>query len=260
MTRTVWILLAKTALTGTFALALAVLAMLAVPASPAMANGNIVVPPQNTYNGQTYAEWSAQWFQWVFSLPSTHHPLFDTADCSVGQRGNVWFIGGKLGAASAGLTRNCTIPEGTALFLAIANASFDNTNCVGSTISPTTFTVNELRALAAQNLEGFLDDRGQCTVDGEPVKKLLGPDTIYRVQSPVFDFTVPSVDNLLVLIDGTCYQDLAPDLLTVFPSVADGVYVLIKPLSVGEHTVKFGNPQGNPLGHTYHITVVPAGG
>ena len=252
----------ETALTRMFALALAVLAMLAVPVPPAMANGNIVVPPQNTFDGQTYAEWSAQWFQWVMSLPFTHHPLFDTADCSVGQRGNVWFIGGKLGAASAGLTRQCTIPEGTALFLAVANASFDNTNCtqpIGGTIDPTTFTVDQLRANAAQNLEGFLDDKGQCTVDGQAVKNLLGPDTKYRVQSPVFDFTVPSVDNLLVLIDGDCYQNLAPNMLTVSPSVADGVYVLIKPLSVGEHTIKFGNPQGHPLGHTYHITVAPDG-
>src|SRR5262245_3354406 len=214
----------------TFALVLAILALLALPASPAMANGNIIVPPQTTYNGQTYAEWSAQWFQWVMSLPFTHHPLFDTADCSVGQRGNVWFIGGKLGAASAGLTRQCAIPEGTALFLAVANASFDNTNCtvpVGGTIAPTTFTVEQLRENAAQNLESFLDDKGQCTVDGQAVKSLLGPDTKYRVQSPVFDFTVPSVDNLLVLIDGDCYQNLTPGLLTVFPSVAGGAYALI---------------------------------
>ena len=172
-----------------------------------------VVNPHTSYNGQTYAEWSAQWFQWVNSLPFTHHPLFDTADCSVGQRGDVWFIGGKLGAASPGLTRNCTIPEGTALFLAIANSSYDNTACDGNTIEPTTFSVDELRALAGQNLEGFLDE-GQCTIDGVPVKKLLGPDTEFRVQSPVFDYTVPSVDNLLVLINGPCYQNLAPELLT----------------------------------------------
>src|SRR5262249_40279714 len=139
----------ETAMTRRMVLVFAVLTLLAVSVSPAMAQGNIVVPPQNTYNGQTYAEWSAQWFQWVSSLPFTHHPLFDTADCSVGQRGNVWFIGGKFGAASSGLTRHCTIPEGTALFLAVANASFDNTNCNGNTIDPTTFTVDQLRALAA---------------------------------------------------------------------------------------------------------------
>jgi len=33
----------------TFALAFAALAMLAVPASPAMANGNIVVPPHSGF-------------------------------------------------------------------------------------------------------------------------------------------------------------------------------------------------------------------
>src|SRR5215470_14162557 len=58
----------ETALIRRIVLVLAALTLLAVSVSPAMAQGNIVVPPQNTYNGQTYAGWSAQWFQWVNSL------------------------------------------------------------------------------------------------------------------------------------------------------------------------------------------------
>src|SRR6266478_1129078 len=75
-----------------------------------------VVPPGSTAYGQTYAQWSEAWLQWAFSLPVTAHPLFDTADCSAGQSGNVWFLGAKFcpsgdttcNASSA--TRSCTVP------------------------------------------------------------------------------------------------------------------------------------------------------
>ena len=40
---------------------------------------------------------------------------------------------------------------------------------------------------------------------------------------------------------------------TVDGAVADGVYVMIKPLSVGDHTIRFG--LGNPPSRLYNITV-----
>ena len=36
--------------------------------------------------GRTYADWSERWWQWAYSLPTTHNPLFDTADASTGQK------------------------------------------------------------------------------------------------------------------------------------------------------------------------------
>ena len=251
-------------LTVGLAFALAALALLVATASTASAGSKHsgkgkagVVHPEGSYNGQTYSEWSAQWFQWVYSLPSTHHPLFDNADCSVGQRGNVWFIGGKLGGSSA-VNRDCTIPEGTALFLAIANSSWDNGACNGNAIQPTTFTTEELRTLAQDSLDGFLDARGKCTIDGTAVKNLDGLHTRFRVESPVFDYTIPSVDNVLILINGPCYNNVPPDQLTIPGAVGDGVYVLIKPLPAGQHTIRFGNPGGVALGNVYNITVTPA--
>jgi hypothetical protein len=46
-----------------------------------------VAPPNSRPHGKSYAEWSARWFQWANSLETTHSPLFDTADCSTGQKG-----------------------------------------------------------------------------------------------------------------------------------------------------------------------------
>jgi hypothetical protein len=84
-------------------------------------HGGQVVPPQTCAYGKTYSEWSIDWWQWATKLPATHHPLFDTADISACQSGNVWFLGGKFCALNlAGCTgiavRTNTIPEGKALF------------------------------------------------------------------------------------------------------------------------------------------------
>ena len=91
-----------------------------------------------------------------------------------------------------------------------------------------------------------------------PAKNLGGLDTPFRVESPVFDYTIPSIDSVLILINGPCYNNVPAASLTIPGAVGDGVYVLIKPLPVGEHTIRFGNPGGVALGHVYNITVVPA--
>src|SRR5262245_37281459 len=113
---------------------LAVLIGISLVAGSAWAQGNPgnlgnpnIVPPQASFGGQTYSEWVASHFQWAFSIPSTNHPLFDAADCtigtpagcSIGQSGSVWFLDGRLGSGGI-VNRCCTIPAGTALFLAIA--------------------------------------------------------------------------------------------------------------------------------------------
>ena len=100
-------------------------------------------------------------------------------------------------------------------------------------------------ALLGGNNKG--EGRGRCEIDGVTVQGLPGPEPTssalhppYRVQSPVFDYTLLPHDNLDVLIDGNCYQNPPVPDLTVVGAVADGVYVMIKPLPVGQHTIKFG--------------------
>src|SRR5437870_5563800 len=210
--------------------ALVALAVLAAAVAPALAGpGNLgnpdIVPPQSHFRGRTYSEWSAALFQWLMSLPFTDHPLFDTADCSEGQTGDVWFLDGVLGGGHP-IDRNCTIPAGTALFLGIAfNGPVDNTGCdpTGTFVQPTDFTVDELRGFAQKNLDSFLDDRGKAEIDGIVVEGLSGFDTPYRVQSSVFSYTIPAFDNILVLLNGPCYNNPPPADLTVDEAVADGV-------------------------------------
>jgi hypothetical protein len=196
-------------------------------------------------------------------LPTNHHPLFDTADCSAGQSGKVWFLGGTFvtvnvseGVIVGQAERHCTIPFGTALFFPLLNSEADNA------IDPP-LSVAELYALvqATQNHAVFL----AATIDGQPVQGLSDPrHTPYRVQSPVFRFTLPEENNY--------YQFFGFDDVSgrISPAVADGFFLMVKPLSVGKHTIHFAgrllftqDPDGFDLDFsldiTYHITVQPKG-
>src|SRR5437764_1403116 len=104
-----------------------------------------VLPPNAAPFGASYGQWSERWWQWVFSLPVGHHPLFDTADVSAGQQGQVWFLGGNFTGRPE--TRNVSIPAGIALFFPVINRWADNTDCSGGQIVSDGFTEEFLREL-----------------------------------------------------------------------------------------------------------------
>src|SRR5436305_13154485 len=87
-------------------------AMLLIAAVPVRAQ-SFVAPPESLPGGLSYPQWSAQWWQWVWSIPYSINPLVDTTgiDCAVNQSrtGPAWFLAGTLGFNA---TRNCTIPAG----------------------------------------------------------------------------------------------------------------------------------------------------
>ena len=76
------------------ATAAVVLATGLASSSVASADSPVVLPPDGRVHGRSYGEWSAEQWKWVYSMPESSHPLSDKADCSAGQRGKVWFLGG----------------------------------------------------------------------------------------------------------------------------------------------------------------------
>jgi hypothetical protein len=84
------------------------------------ADSRVFAPDSQPY-GLSYAQWSARNWQWFYSLLVDANPLFDTADVSAGQSGNVWFLGGTFAPSEIApnvfvgdVTRQCVIPSGTA--------------------------------------------------------------------------------------------------------------------------------------------------
>jgi hypothetical protein len=244
---------------GQRALAVVAAALLVgVPAASAAAKSPAVMPPQSSSHGHTYAEWSVLWWQWVLQTP-VHAPGGAVAhswaindgpvDCSFGQSGHVWFLAGRLRLPIDPIVanRSCTIPSGTALFFPLTDAWADN-----SEAPPTpddTFTEAQLRGFIAPRVDGATG--GFVSVDGATLAG-LSASSPYRVKSPVFSYTT-TADNVIAQLLG---QPGFPA-REVDGAVADGLYVMLPPLSVGTHVIHFGVPGNQDI--TYHVTVAPRG-
>ena len=208
-----------------------------------------VLPINSAPYGKTYGQWSAEHWKWTFSLPVDHHPLTDTADCSAGQSGPVWFLGGTFVSTTEGgvtigrATRDCSVPAGKALFFPIIDSE-----C--STLEGNGTTDAELRSCAQ-----FFQDHAHdmtCTIDGMAVQNVAS----YRAQSPLFTYGPLPDNNILGAPAGS-----------TSPSVSDGVFVMLAPPSAGKHTIHFtgalslSTAAGDPfdlefrLDITYHLTV-----
>jgi hypothetical protein len=196
-------------------------ALAAMPPAQAQGNPNPgVLPVNSTPFGRTYGEWGASWWQWALSAPAATSPLLDPtgANCAEGQSGKVWYLAGTGGGA---VTRTCTVPRGKAIFFPIVNvvAGSGVFDCE-PTVPGVPCDLSTLRAIAAS----FMDNPMllQAELDGRPLQNLSG----YRVVSPVFSLTYP------------------PDSIfgfggTFSPQVADGYWIMLAPLSSGQHTLHF---------------------
>jgi hypothetical protein len=116
-------------------------------------------------------------------------------------------------------------------------------NCVGPPL-----TVDELYAGAASYVATTTELH--ASLDGDPLKSLFD----YRVISSVFGYVLPPSDNI--------QQFFGCDVSgTTYPAVSDGFWLMLAPLSAGDHDLNFGGTFGPPINFTlnitYHITVKP---
>jgi hypothetical protein len=201
-----------------------------------------IVSPEENVLGLSYGDWSAAWWQYVLSVPAGINPVLDTtgASCDVEQSASpVFFLAGA--ATTEPVTRTCTIPAGKALFFPIINVE-----C--STVEPPPFfgsNPQELRECAARLINGVDADTLTVLVDGKEVQDLGD----FRAQSPFFDFILPP-DNFLGLAG-----------VTSGSAVSDGFWLMLKPLSPGNHVIHFegafvsGPGAGFSQNVTYNLTV-----
>ena len=228
--------------------ALAAVVMVSLAGSPAFAgggdHGNLnsgIAPIKSKPYGQSYDEWTADWWQWALSIPADHNPLLDEtgADAAQGQAGPVWFLCGVFNATGIA-ERNISVPEGKALFFPIINFSWV------STLPTDPQTAEAIRAIIAPPADAATDL--VCELDGDSVRHLGG----YRTESPLFDVTLPA--NNIFGIDAGTYG----------PSMDQGYYLMMLPLEPGKHCLHFHGSQPDTIAPywtpftmdiTYHITV-----
>ena len=185
--------------------------------------------------GITYADWTARWWQWIFSIPEINHPSLDLTGekCAIGQEGPVWFLTQTFGGQAE---RTCTIPAGKAILIPIITGECDYLN------SPDVTTGSGLLGCAMEGNEGAVME---FTIDGMRLKNLEN----YRVHSQVFNLTM-TANNPFRSTAGTSQ------------AVVDGFYVFLEPLSPGRHDIHFTGtivdvtgPYSYATDVTYHLTV-----
>jgi hypothetical protein len=208
-----------------------------------------VIPLSSKPFGASYGTWSARWWQYVYQFPihnppytgPIYNPLFDEtgSQCSLGQSRKVWYLVGVFNESGT-VSRSCTVPSNVALFFPIINGEWDNV----CPIMDPPLTDVELSQEAAAVIDTTAELH--ATLDGAP----LSDDRFgFRVKSPVFSYTLPPEDNIP--------QAFGCDVSgIVYPVVADGFYLMLTPLSPGQHTINFGGTiPGFSLDITYNLTV-----
>ena len=184
-------------------------------------SGNVsVFPPEAKPYGLTYGEWTAKWWQWIYSMPEEDNPAVDDTgvNCANNQSGPVWFLAGTFGGA---VTRECTIPSDKAILFPIMNVECD------SATDPSFDTEAELRSCAKADQDTVITK--EIMINGVNIGNLDS----YRFQSPLFNLTFPE-NNIAGIAPQTA------------EAVSDGFWVMLEPLPPGRHEIHSKAALGDP--------------
>jgi hypothetical protein len=199
---------------------------------PATAASFTVVQPTEKYAGKTYGQWSVAWWRWAAAaVPS---PVTDAtgANCAVGQRGPVWFLAGTTGGDP--VNRSCTIPSGKAILFPVINGECSTVEGVPEA---------DLVACATGQIDDYVTETS-ASVDGTAIDLgPPGPNARFRFTSDPLVFPITfAKENGFGVPAGTG------------KAAADGYWVLVKPLTVGSHTIDFHGKLVVPEVFTFETT------
>ena len=191
------------------------LVLVAFVISPAVAQTDVAVPPAESVANTSQADWSRAWWQWAGSFDRAESPVADRTgiNCHLKQAGSVWFLAGTYGTQRT--VRTCKVPRDKYLFFPLINY----------VVMPTPQTAS----CGAACCEPFAQTAKSIT--DEPSNLVL-------------ELNGRRIDDLARFRQATteCFDmgALAEPKYRVFPSAANGYYVMLRPLSPGKHVLNFG--------------------
>lgn len=189
--------------------------------------------------GTSYAEWMGKWWQWHASLPhkvneqdpenlSFAHPreAYSPEKCAWNQNNdNVWFLadGRSLGLSDYANPeiRNCTVPHDKALLVQIYGGGCD--------FSEGSRTDEELKDCVNIGLDSVKFD---AKVDGIQVMSDVNKND-FLPEPYLYNITWTN-DNIYEVSPGT------------YRAMANGYFLFVKPLGVGNHTIEFNEAYFKP--------------
>lgn len=202
-----------------------------------------VVPPDFEFAGQTLYEWSADWWKTFLEAPSEGNPLVSedpngmALEAINDSSSPVFFLTGRLD--NIPVNRTVTVSNRQGIFFPIINEGFIATDetveeaCNATVTNANAIDVNSLFAtLDGQNIDDLGSQRQSC--GDEPNQG---------------GFFVEAPEGSLLNSFG-----LDPD---SYLFTSDGYWLMLTPLSLGEHTLTFGGmSSGNQQNQIYTINVV----
>ena len=210
-----------------------------------------VVEPGQVLLGKSYNQLAGEWINWLAAEPAATSPAFDPDGrfCDRNQRGKVWFLASTFEGVA---DRTCQVPAGKAIFLSLGGvfvSFWPDYPAAGDRCRHQATTLEKVRCDVNHGIPGAPDISLEATLDGAPVADLFA----FRAQSDPGGFTLRIPDSSLLTDLGFTAGDR-------FPAVADGYFLLLKPLKPGQHTLSFRmtNPDQTVTGVDY--TLIVAGG
>ena len=221
-----------------------------------------VVPVTGHPDGVTYREWVERWDQWLLKTPVINgsHPLLDpsgTVDCSVGQRGDVWFL---AGFAKSQASRTCAkpLPAGTDLFFPVIDQLY-----LAFATDPANQRTPAFCRSNSYERQDVVNTTLSATIDGRPVDNMHS----FFVQSPFLLVKMPTPDPVEKL-DNLAHATITPPVSTTeFPgwrtvnyTCDAGFYLFVDGLQPGPHTLawsatgptRFGSPS-QQISYTFTV-------
>jgi len=187
----------------------------------------------------TRSELAADWWKWALETQASVNPVIDPTgeNCGVNQTDDVWFLAGSFVGP---VIRECTVPSGRTLFFPLINTFY------GAFLNdpPATRTPEYIRAQVTCIEDAVFP---LVEIDGVAV---ANPEQ-YLEKSVIFHVQLPE-DNIFGVGPG-----VIPD-LRLSPSVDQGFYLVVPPLTPGDHTIRWQSSSANcGFGQdiTYNLTV-----
>lgn len=200
-----------------------------------------VLPPTSRAYGASLAEWAKRYFLFDAAIPVVDgsHPGIDVGDvdCSIGQRGHVWFLE-TVSELVGEFERRCSVPFGTVLYIPV----------IQLVCSPEIFGEEAAACLAPAN-DAYEAVDLTLIVDGVTLED--SELERYRASTGVFD---------LPLVEDSYWEYFFGELPDSVEFASDAVGVLTTPLLFGRHeiVIKFASEAFGIDGTlTYTISVAP---
>jgi hypothetical protein len=193
-----------------------------------------IIKPNRKVLGQSFADWTEDWWTWALQAPADRNPLLDETGefANVNNNGRVHFIAGNFGGESE---RTVEVEGGKPLLIPILTNAY------------ITFDTDEQpRRLANRELADWKRSVTDLFFEIDGVE--LARPRSYFVKSDFFSPGEAEPGSLLDAID-----DEAPPGDDFFPSRAAGYWLMIKGLDRGEHELHFGGTRSD--GFVSDVTV-----